>query len=65
VVETDEEAVQIVLAGFLDLASVDVDVVYRQSAGCDERVGIEPREYTLVASSWALSSNDMHTPGSP
>ena len=66
VLEADEEALEVVLAGLLDLAALDAHVV-------DERASSAPRALggrTRARRRWrraprAVSSNDMNTPGSP
>ena len=65
VAEADEEALQVVLAGLLDLAPLDAHVVDASSFFCSTRSSrSKPSERTFLVSSSAVSSKAMKTPGS-
>ena len=64
--EPDEQPFEIVFAGLLDLAALDVDVVQHDLLlRCEVLAESKPSERTLAVSSAAFSSNIMNTPGSP
>ncbi len=48
VVETNEEAFEVVFAGFLDLGAIDDDVVDDHLAGVDERIQIESERRDIL-----------------
>ena len=63
-VEADEQPFQVVLAGLLDLAALDVDVIDRHLLPAIRPLTSKPSDATFLASSSAVSSKDMKTPGS-
>ena len=62
--QPDEQSFQVVFAGLLDQAALDEDVVDGQLLCAMSPSTSKPSEATLRASSSAVSSNEMQTPGS-
>ena len=64
--EADEQRLEVVVPGHVDLLALDLDVVDDQLAlGAQGCRGPSRGEATLVVSSSAVSSNATKTPGSP
>jgi len=63
--ETDEESLQIVIAGLVDLAAFHANVIEGQLFFIRQFIQVETSERTFCVSSAAVSSNAMKTPGSP
>ena len=65
VAEANEQPLEVILAGFLDLAALDADVIDGELVSATSRPRSKPSEATFLASSSSVSSKEMKTPGSP
>jgi hypothetical protein len=63
--QADEEALQIILTGLLDFATLDINEIQGEELLFFQVRQSKPREATFLASSSEVSSKDMKTPGSP
>jgi len=63
--QADEEALQIVLTGLLDFATLDINEFQGEELLFFQVRQVETREATFLASSSEVSSKDKKTPGSP